>query len=106
MNRISLTLLAGVAVLSLATGVQAADLLVNSSAPSYGGYTSPTGTWDGAYVGGFVGYGWGTVTQESTDLLFGGTEDDVTLDGWTLGATLGANFTVAPRSIACRRTTR
>jgi len=96
MNRFSLTLLAGVAVLSLATGVQAADLLVNSSAPSYGGYTSPTGTWDGAYVGGFVGYGWGTVTQESTDVLFGGTEDDVALDGWTLGATLGANFTVAP----------
>ena len=98
MNRFALTLMAGVASLALVSGAQAADLLVNSPAPSYGGgFTSPSGGWDGAYIGGFVGYGWGTVSQADGDILFdGGAVDDVDLDGWTVGATVGANFTVAP----------
>ena len=96
MNRFSLTLLASVAAFAVVSGAHAADLLVNSPAPSYGGYTSPAGGWDGAYVGGFVGYGWGVATQDSTDILFGGSSDDVDLDGWTVGATLGAHFTDAP----------
>ena len=93
MNRFSLTLLAGVAVLSVASGAQAADLLINSPAPNYGGggFSSSTGGWDGAYVGGFVGYGWGTALDDLNVY-----PDDVELSGWTVGATVGANFTVAP----------
>ncbi len=92
MNRFSLTLLAGAAVLSMASAAQAADLLINSPAPSYGGYSSASG-WDGAYIGGFVGYGWGTLSEDPANLL---TSTELDLSGWTVGATLGANFTVAP----------
>lgn len=94
MNRISITLLAGIAALSLATSAGAADLLVNSPAPSYGGYVGPSGGWDGAYIGGFAGYGWGTVVDDDGGIGF--DDDELSLSGWTIGATLGANFTVAP----------
>jgi opacity protein-like surface antigen len=95
MNRFSIALLAGVAVLSVASGAQAADLLVNSPAPNYGGgFSSPAGGWDGAYVGGFLGYGWGTVLDD--DGGFGLSDDKLSADGFLVGATLGANFTVAP----------
>lgn len=94
MNRISITLLAGVALLSMATAAHAADLLVGSPAQSYGGYTSPSGGWDGTYVGGFVGYGWGTVVDDTGTI--GLDDGQLSLSGWTIGATLGANFTVTP----------
>jgi opacity protein-like surface antigen len=92
MNRFSLTLLAGVAVLSMASAASAADLLVQQ--PSMPGFVDmgSSGGWDGAYVGGFVGYGWGTATDDSGLFIAG---NDMDLTGWTAGATLGANFTVA-----------
>ncbi|MBN9317165.1 MAG: porin family protein [Devosia sp.] len=91
MNRLSLALLAGVAAFTFISGAQAADLLVNSPAPSYGGgYSSPAGGWDGAYIGGFVGYGWGTAIDDLNNY------SDIGLSGWLVGATLGANFTVTP----------
>jgi outer membrane immunogenic protein len=91
MNRFSLTLLAGVAVLSMASAASAADLLVRQQ-PSMPGFVDmgSSGGWDGAYVGGFVGYGWGTASDDGADLL----GSDLDLSGWTAGATLGANFTV------------
>ncbi len=90
MNRFSLTLLAGVAVLSVVSGAQAADLLVNSPAPNYGGgYSSSAGGWDGAYVGGFIGYGWGTVADEVSPGY-----SDVEASGFLVGATAGVNATV------------
>lgn len=93
MNRFSLTLLAGVAVLSMASAASAADLLVQQ--PSMPGFVDmgSAGGWDGAYIGGFVGYGWGTVSEDPADLL---SSTELDLSGWTVGATLGANFTVAP----------
>jgi len=92
MNRFSLSLLAGVAVLSMASAASAADLLVQQ--PSMPGFVDmgSSGGWDGAYVGGFVGYGWGTATDDSGLFILG---NDMDLSGWTAGATLGANFTVA-----------
>ncbi len=94
MNRFSLTLLAGAAVLSMASAASAADLLVQQ--PSMPGFVDMggSGAWDGAYIGGFVGYGWGTASQDPGDALFLDS-DDLDLTGWTVGATLGANFTVA-----------
>ena len=76
-----------------ASTAQAADLLVNSPAPSYGGFVNQSGGWDGAYLGGFVGYGFGTATQDAADALFA-LDDELDLSGWTVGVTLGANFTV------------
>jgi outer membrane immunogenic protein len=91
MNRILLSLLAGTAALSMVSAVQAADLLIRQpSAPGYIDIGGSSGGWDGAYIGGFVGYGWGTAV---VDL---GPYEDIDLDGWTAGVTLGANYTVAP----------
>ena len=92
MNRFSLTLLAGAAVLSVASAAQAADLLVTQ--PSSPGFVDigSSGGWDGAYIGGFVGYGWGTATDEDGNL--GISDDEVDLSGWLAGANLGANFTL------------
>ncbi len=94
MNRFSLSLLAGVAVLSMASAASAADLLVRQQ-PSMPGFVDMGGGggWDGAYVGGFVGYGWGSATDDTPLDLLSASELD--LSGWTVGATLGANFTVA-----------
>ena len=93
MNRILLSLLAGTAALSMASAVQAADLLIRQpSAPGYIDIGGSSGGWDGAYIGGFVGYGWGTALDTDNDLF----SDDLDVDGWTAGVTLGANFTVAP----------
>ena len=93
MNRISLILLAGAAVLSVAPAAQAADLIIQQ--PSMPGFVDVGGTggWDGAYIGGFVGFGWGTATDDLLDLF---DSEELELSGWTAGATLGANFTVAP----------
>lgn len=93
MNRFSLSLLAGVAVLSMASAASAADLLVQQ--PSMPGFVDMGGGggWDGAYVGGFVGYGFGTLSEDPNVLL---TDTELDLSGWTVGGTVGANFTVAP----------
>lgn len=91
MNRFSLSLLAGAAVLSMASAASAADLLIQQ--PSMPGFVDMGGSggWDGAYIGGFVGYGWGTASDDATAMLGA----DLDLSGWTAGVTLGANFTVA-----------
>lgn len=97
MNRISLTLLAGVAALSMASAAQSADLLIQQ--PAMPGFVDMGGSggWDGAYIGGFFGYGFGTLTDTDGDLPLPGLDDDeLGLSGWTLGASLGANFTVTP----------
>lgn len=94
MNRISLLILAGAATLVSASAASAADLLINQPAPSYGGgFSSSTGGWDGAYVGGFIGYGWGTLVDED-GLILGVADEELDLSGWTVGAKLGANFSV------------
>lgn len=93
MNRLSLRLATGLAALAIVTPAFAADLLIQQpSAPSYYG-PSATGGWDGAYIGGFVGYGWGTLVDEDGDIL-GAAGDETELSGWTLGAKLGGNFSV------------
>jgi opacity protein-like surface antigen len=95
MNRISLLILAGAATLVSASAASAADLLINQPAPSYGGgfSSSSTGGWDGAYVGAFAGFGWGTLVDEDGGILVD-PDDSIDLSGWTVGAKLGANFTV------------
>lgn len=94
MNRFSLSLLAGATVLSMVSAASAADLLVRQQ-PAMGGFVDmgSSGGWDGAYLGGFGGFGWGLLTEAPADTLL--TNDELDLSGWTLGATLGANFTVA-----------
>jgi outer membrane immunogenic protein len=87
MTRFAFALAATVSALALASAAQAADLIIEEPAPI--GVVDVSGDWDGVYLGGFVGYGWGFAD---------GPDDD--LDGWLLGLALGANFTVADGIVA------
>jgi outer membrane immunogenic protein len=97
MNRIAMTLLAGVAALGFASATQAADLIVDY-APVSPGMINVSGDWDGAYVGVFGGYGWGTLTDEDGTFSPPGTEYDTT--GWMLGVNAGADFTISEAIVA------
>jgi outer membrane immunogenic protein len=63
---------------------RAADIApVYKAAPAYAPYN-----WTGLYVGGVVGYGWGT--NKHCDA--GGCTLDFDVDGWNAGATIGYNW--------------
>ncbi len=95
MTRISLALLCGAAALGFVPAAQAADLYSNNSSPMPGFVNmGGSGGWDGAYVGGFAGYGWGTVTDADGGVI-NLPGDELDLSGWLIGANLGANFTVS-----------
>jgi outer membrane immunogenic protein len=96
MNRFTATLLAGVAVLGFASASQAADLIVDYEPVAPGIVAS--GGWDGAYVGVFAGYGWGTLTEETGEYAPAGTEFEQA--GWQLGVRAGADFTVSEAIVA------
>jgi outer membrane immunogenic protein len=98
MNRITLTLLAGVAVLGFASSSYAADLIVEP--PVAEPIVTVGGNWDGAYVGAFVGYGWGTVSDEDGLLVPALVDDELDLTGWKLGVAVGADFTVSEALVA------
>lgn len=95
MTRISLALLCGVAALGFAPEAYSADLY--NSQPSMPGFVDMgSGGWDGAFIGGFLGYGWGTLTDDDGVIPAPGLSgDELDLAGWLLGANLGANFTVS-----------
>jgi len=99
MNRTIITLLAGVAALGFASTTYAADLIVDSPmmAPAY---SAPAGgNWDGVYVGAFAGYGWGTLTDDEG--YWNGIDgEEFDAEGWTVGVTAGANFTVSEAIVA------
>lgn len=98
MNRIALTLLAGVAALGVASSAHAADLIVDY-APVAPGVVASSGGWDGAYIGVFAGYGWGTVTDEDgvINAILG---EEFDTEGWKVGLTAGADFTVSEAIVA------
>lgn len=97
MNRIALTLLAGVAVLGFVSSSYAADLIVE--APSAPAYAAASGNWDGAYVGAFAGYGWGALTDED-GYWNGNPGAEFGTAGWQVGVTAGANFTLSEAIVA------
>lgn len=93
MKRISIALLASVAGFTLISAASAADLIIQEPVIVDPGYVNLGGNWDGAYIGAFAGYGWGTVSDE--DLLLGLTDPELDLTGWVLGINAGADFTIA-----------
>jgi len=96
MNRLSLILMAGVATLGFASAAHAADLIVETPVVSPG-IVHASGNWDGAFIGVFGGYGFGTADHTGPDLTsspFGPDGADVDVDGWLLGVTAGVNFTL------------
>ncbi|NNU58986.1 outer membrane protein [Ochrobactrum soli] len=79
-------LLASTVALIAATGAKAADAVIEQEpAPVV---VAPTFTWNGAYIGGQVGYGWGK-SDFSGDLF---TTGDVKPDGFLGGLYAGYNF--------------
>ncbi|MGN6488715.1 MAG: outer membrane protein [Devosia sp.] len=99
MNRITITLLAGVATLGFASASQAADLIVNT-APVVAPVVSTGGNWDGAYIGAFAGYGWGTLSDETDTPFLGLPDDELDVNGWKVGIAAGADFTVSEAIVA------
>jgi outer membrane immunogenic protein len=93
MNRFVIALLAGVAGVSLVSAASAADLIIDEPAPEVG-VLDVGGNWDGLYVGGFAGWAGGDV--DVTD----GPEDIFDIDGWLIGAALGANFSLGNGIVA------
>jgi outer membrane immunogenic protein len=94
MTRLAVALLAGVAAIGAVSVAHAADLIVDADPV----YVAPaaSGNWDGPYIGGFLGYGSGTVTDDSNEIL----NPDMGIDGWLLGVNVGANFTLTDGVVA------
>lgn len=99
MNRLAISLLAGVAALSFISSVRAADLIIDEPAPPVG-IVDVGGNWDGVYVGAFAGYGWGTLTDDDSLLALTSGDDTLDLTGWQVGVAAGANFTVSEAIVA------
>lgn len=99
MNRFAIALLAGVAGVSLVSAASAADLIISEPAPAPV-VVDTSGNWDGAFIGAFAGYGWGTLTDE--DGLFTSATEAVDYDGegWQVGVNAGYNFTVSEALVA------
>jgi outer membrane immunogenic protein len=89
MTRFAFALAAAVSALALASAAQAADLIIDEPAPTVG-IVDVGGNWDGVYIGAFAGYGAGTFEWSDT----------ADVEGWLLGAAVGANFTVTDGIVA------
>jgi outer membrane immunogenic protein len=79
------------AAVAATTAVHAADLIIDEPAPV--GVVDVGGNWDGPFIGIFGGYG-SLVADDQTD------EPVIDLAGWLVGASLGANFTLADGIVA------
>lgn len=92
MNRFALLLAAGASAVAISSAVQAADLIIEE--PVEAGIVDVSGSWDGVYVGVFVGAGAGELEDNGP---LGGVED---ISGWLVGANVGADFTVTDGIVA------
>jgi outer membrane immunogenic protein len=88
MTKFALLLAAGVSVVAISLAVQAADLIVDEPAA---GVVQASGNWDGVFIGGFVGYAGGQLSDDF---------DGESTSGWLLGANAGVNFTLTDGIVA------
>lgn len=96
MRKITAILLATVAGAGMMSSAYAADLVIYDEPVVQAGYVDVGGNWDGAYVGVFGGYAWGEVDHTGEiPGLFDEPGADLDIDGWLLGVTAGADFTVS-----------
>ncbi|MDB5542805.1 MAG: porin family protein [Devosia sp.] len=93
--RLSRILLASASVLAICGVANAADLIVDESAPV--DVVSAAHDWSGVYVGASVGFGTGTVDwtgdffDDITDAPGGSLDGSFDVSGWTAGVQAGAN---------------
>lgn len=95
----ALSLLVGTAAFGAATAASAADLVISQPLVQ-DGYVDVGGNWDGVYMGGFVGYGWGTADDVYDWLILESGTAAFDLSGLLAGVALGANFTVTDGIVA------
>lgn len=100
MKKYTISLLAGVAALGFASAGYAADLIVEAPVVTPG-VVSVSGNWDGAYIGAFIGAGWGTADHIPGPGFPGDPEgNDLDLSGWLVGVNAGVNFTLSEAIVA------
>lgn len=99
MNRFTLLATAAALTLVAAPAAQAADLLITQPAPAFYDTPSASGAWEGAYIGLFGGYGFGSI-DDSVDQDYGLEDNELGLSGWLVGATAGANFALGSGIVA------
>jgi outer membrane immunogenic protein len=97
MNKITTTLLAGVAVVGFSSSAFAADLIIRDDFVERG-VVHVDRAFEGVYIGGFVGYGWGHVTTDDADTVF--TGDTLGIDGWFVGVNIGADAYLTDNLVA------
>lgn len=90
MKHITTVLLATVAAAGLMSSAYAADLIIEEPVAEVG-VVDVGGNWDGAFIGAFVGAGWGLADHVPGG---GGVGNDVDLSGWLAGVDIGYNVTV------------
>lgn len=98
MKNLALSLLAGALALGFVSTTYAADLIIEE--PAEVGVVDVSGNWDGAYIGAFVGAGWGLADHVPDGGPCAPDGCDVDLSGWLAGVTIGANFTVGSGIVA------
>ena len=98
MNRLALTLVAGLAALGFASSTIAADLVIED-VPMVG-VVDVSSDWEGPYIGIFGGWGMGTADHVPTGGPCFPDGCDVDISGWLLGVTAGANFAATDSLIA------
>jgi outer membrane immunogenic protein len=91
MKKLTLSLLAGVALLGFTSSGFAADLIIEDDFVEPG-VVHVAGNWDGFYIGAHVGAGWGLADHDFTPPPFWAPGNDVDLKGWFAGVQAGANF--------------
>jgi outer membrane immunogenic protein len=84
MNRVAISLMAGVASLALIGAAHAADLIIDE--PMVGVVETTGGNWEGVFIGGFIGGAGGSLYGEEGD------EELEDVSGWLVGVNAGANF--------------
>lgn len=101
MDRITIALLAGVASMGIMSSAVAADLIIEE-APVVG-VVDVSGSWEGPYVGGFIGYGFSDADQTGPNPPAGPYPDDgvdIELSGFVVGVTAGADFYITDGVVA------
>jgi outer membrane immunogenic protein len=93
--------LAGVAVVALAVADSARAADLPRAMPMKAPVMAPVYNWSGFYVGGSIGYDWGTLTRTSTSLTTGVTGAPISFsdNGVFGGGQLGYNWTWMPNII-------
>jgi outer membrane immunogenic protein len=89
MTKFALLLVAGVSAVAISSATQAADLIIDE--PAAGIVEAAPGSWDGVFIGGFVGYAAGELSDSF---------DGEGTSGWLVGANVGVNFTLTDGIVA------